>query len=78
MTDHIGLPVAGYRAQSDAKVDLVNGNKRLEERCLQALDRLADLPDTDKRYLAIGRTHLETAWMWVNRSVFKPDRVSLD
>jgi hypothetical protein len=73
---HDGLPVEGYRAQTSSNVDLVNANKRLEEQCLQALDQLATL-DVDKRWLAIGRTSLEQAWMAVNRSIFKPDRVKL-
>lgn len=77
MNEHVGLPVAGYQPQSGAKVDLVNANKMLEERCLRALDHLATLADTDKRHLALARTHLETAWMWANRAVFKPNRASL-
>lgn len=31
--DHKGLPVAGYKAQSEDKVALVNRNKEIEERC---------------------------------------------
>lgn len=76
MVEHTGLPVAGYRPQSDDKIALVNHNKQIEEQCLQVLDHLATLPDTDKRHLAIGRTQIETAWMWINRSVFKPARAT--
>jgi hypothetical protein len=77
MTNHTGLPVAGYLPQSTAKVDLVNANKVAEERVLRLLDHLATLPDTDKRWLATGRTAIEKGFMSVNRSVFKPDRVVL-
>ncbi len=77
MSEHTGLPVQGYRAQSTAAVDLVNANKMLEEQCLRALDALAANPDTDKRWLAIGRTAIENGWMAVNRSVFKPTRATL-
>jgi hypothetical protein len=77
MTEHAGLPVAGYLPQSNDKVELVNTNKRLEEQCLRALDHLATLPDTDKRWLAVGRTGIEQAWMAVNRSVFRPARIPL-
>lgn len=77
MTEHMGLPVAGYQPQSDGKVELVNANKRLEEQCLRVLDLLSTLPDTDKRWLAIGRTGIEQAFMAVNRSVFKPARITL-
>lgn len=76
-TEHAGLPVAGYLPQSNEKVELVNANKKLEEQCLRALDHLATLPDTDKRWLAIARTSIESGWMAANRSVFRPARVPL-
>lgn len=74
---HDGLPVEGYRPQVNANVQLVNSNKRFEEEILRVLDHLATLPDVDKRWLAIGRTSMEQAWMAVNRAIFKPDRVKL-
>lgn len=77
MTDHQALPVKGYAPQSTEKVDLVNHNKEMEEVCLRALDELGTLKDVDKRWLAIGRTHLEQAWMAINRAVFQPSRVKL-
>jgi hypothetical protein len=73
-----GLPVAGYHPQSDEKVAIVNENKRVEETMLRALDLLADRPDVDKRWLAIGRTQLEQGFMAVNRAIFRPARVDLD
>lgn len=72
-----GLPVSGYRQQNQQAVDTVNGFKRDEERLLRKLDALADNPDIDERWLAIGRTQLEQAFMAINRSVFKPDRAKL-
>jgi hypothetical protein len=71
------LPVEGYRPQAADKFNLVNSNKRMEEETLRVLDHLGTLPDVDKRWLAIGRTNLEQAWMAVNRAIFKPDRVKL-
>ena len=77
-SEHKPLPVAGYKSQSEANVALVNNNKKLEEIGLRLLDELAALPDVDKRWLAIGRTHMEQAWMAINRSIFKPERAKLD
>ena len=77
MSDHKGLPVAGYREQSQANVALVNGNKELEEMVLRQLDEMAAKPDVDKRWLAIGRTHIEQGFMAANRAVFKPERIQL-
>jgi hypothetical protein len=73
---HEGLPVAGYKPQSQNNVDLVNANKALEEEILRILDRLRTM-DVDQRWLAIGRTHLEEGFMAVNRSIFQPQRVKL-
>lgn len=77
MSEHKGLPVAGYQPQSAEKVALVNANKMLEEHCLRVLDHLATVPDTDMRWLAIGRTQIEIGFMAANRAVFKPNRVNL-
>lgn len=38
--EHKPLPVSGYQPQSDAKVALVNRNKREEEQLLRYLDNL--------------------------------------
>jgi hypothetical protein len=79
MTDpkHEGLPVAGYKPQSQMNLDLVNGMKVTEEIVLRCLDDLAAMPDVDKRWLAIGRTAIEQGFMAVNRSIVKPGRVVL-
>jgi hypothetical protein len=72
-----GLPVAGYRPQDQGAIDRVNGFKGDEERILRKLDALQQDATIDQRWLAIGRTDLERAFMAVNRSVFRPDRAKL-
>ena len=74
---HTGLPVGGYRPQSDEAVSLVNVNKEIEERVLRILDELKARPDIDQRWLQAGRTQIELGLMAVNRSVFQPGRVRL-
>ena len=69
MTDHKPLPVAGYTAQSDENVHLVNLNKRDEERILLSIDLYAMNPNVDKRWLAIARTHIEQGFMAMNRAI---------
>ena len=73
-TKHEGLPVKGYTAQSPENIAMVNKNKQLEEEILKILDELSNKDVIDKRWLAIGKTHLEIAFMAINRSVFKPER----
>ncbi len=79
MTARTGLPVSGYRPQSDERIALVNEAKQLEERVLRFLDRLAsnETEKVDGRWFAIGRTDIEKGFMAINRSIFQPGRTSL-
>ncbi len=77
MNMHEGLPVSGYRPQSSTAVETVNIHKDMEERLLRHLDLLKADPGMDQRWLAIGRTGIEAAFMAINRAVFKPSRVAL-
>lgn len=70
-------PIAGYQDVSARKQAIVNDNKRAEERILRVLDEMKKNPDIDQRWLAIGRTDLERAFMAINRAVFQPQRVTL-
>lgn len=69
--------IDGYPLETDDKVDDVNHGKAMEERCLRWLDTLKEDESVDQRWLAIGRTHMEQAWMAVTRSIMKPGRVTL-
>lgn len=77
MTEHRGLPVAGYNAQSQAKIDLVNTNKILEERVLRQIDLMKQDPANDQRMVALALTGIQGSFMWLNRAVFQPSRVEL-
>ena len=77
MPNHQPMPVAGYTPQSQSNVDLANEGKELEERYLRWLEKLAAHPDTDKRNVAIAKSHVEEAAMRAIRSIFKPQRIKL-
>lgn len=78
MNTHNGLPVAGYQAQTNRAVELVNENKILEERVLRQLDSLPEKdPNLDPRWASIARTHIEQGFMAANRAIFRPQRVGL-
>lgn len=72
-----GLPVAGYRPQSEEALALVNRNKEIEERVLRVLDDLYRARGVDPGRLFEGRRMIETGFMLVNRAVFQPGRVRL-
>jgi hypothetical protein len=84
MAEHQGLPVHGYKPQSEAKVALVNEFKQDEERILRKIDALGSqglgesfaVPH-DPRWASIARTHFQEGFMALNRAVFRPDRISL-
>lgn len=69
-------PIKGYSPITTAQQSTVNANKELEEQLLRILDTLKE-KDVDLRWLAIARTHFEQGFMALNRSIFKPKRVSL-
>lgn len=88
-----GLPVAGYKPQSQEKIDLVNGFKEDEERLLRLIESMyeardigtnkqgivgSDLgPTFDPRWLSIAITHFQQGYMALNRAVFRPGRIKL-
>ncbi len=76
---HKPLPVPGYTEQSPESVAKVKQFKEAEERLLRVLDDLAvgTMDSRDMRWLSIGRTHMETAFMCIYRSIFKPQRIKL-
>jgi hypothetical protein len=71
------LPIKGYVGQPATNVELINRNQEAEEQILRILDELKLSSDVDQRWLAIGRTRLEEAYMAINRSISKPKRVEL-
>ena len=78
MTEHNGLPVHGYRPQSDRKIAVVNKNKELEERVLRQLDEMRNGgSDYDQRMVSLAFTGIQEAFMWMNRAVFQPTRAAL-
>lgn len=74
---HNGLPVSGYRPQTEGAVALVNRNKAMEERILRVIDAMQGDDAIDQRWLAIARTDLEKGFMALNRAVFRPGRTGL-
>jgi hypothetical protein len=79
MTEHKGLPVSGYKAtQPDEFIQLVNENKQLEERILRQIEKHYNMGAAiDQRAIAIAKTGIQEAFMWLNRGVFQPQRISL-
>ena len=74
---HQGLPVPGYRPQSEANIAISKVNKELEERCIRQAEGIRDMPTMDGRMAALAITQIQQGFMWLNRAVFQPGRVAL-
>lgn len=90
MSNSTPLPVKGYTTQPMSNIELVNENKVLEERVLRQLDKMVkqnmdaeaegkERSDMhDHRFIALARTAIQEGFMWMNRAVFKPERLEGD
>lgn len=69
-------PVAGYTEQSEDKLRIVNSNKLTEEILLKKIEAIEQTGHADPRSLALAKTYLQTGFMWLNRAVMQPQRLS--
>ena len=66
--------VDGYRELDKNTVDMINGIKSLEKNVAELWRYMQD-QDTDKRELALAKTHFEEGFMHFVKAVAKPDSV---
>jgi hypothetical protein len=64
--------IRGYRELSQEEIDLMNKVKATGEQLGDLVDELRSLVSTDKRWLEIGKTDLQTGIMALVRSIAKP------
>lgn len=79
MVDNQHQKIKGYRDLSEQEIALMNEGKELSVKVGEYLEKLerAEFAKTedqvpDKRWLAIGKTHLQQGFMAVIRSIAKP------
>lgn len=65
--------ITGYRELSQAEINLMNEVKQKGIELEELVDRLRALEGTDKRWVSIGATDLQTGLMALTRSVAKPE-----
>ena len=63
--------------RADVVAELAAGFRDREEALLRDLDSMKGRYFCDQRWLAIGRTGLEQAFMAINRSLIMPERAAL-
>lgn len=64
--------IKGYKELTQEQIDLMNKVKELGVILGETVQILQDLAPTDKRWVAIGRTHLQEGLMALTRSITKP------
>lgn len=64
--------ITGYRELSQEEIDLMNEVKAKGAELGELVDRLKAQPETDKRWVSIGATDLQTGLMALTRSIAKP------
>lgn len=64
--------VKGYKTQSPEAIAFVNKFKDIEEQLGKLYIEAEASGLCDGRMLSIGKTQAQTAFMWLNRSVFQP------
>ena len=64
--------IKGYRDLSQAEIDAMNRVKVAAESIRVLIEDLQQMPDLDKRWLAIGTTNLQQGFMALTRSIAQP------
>lgn len=64
--------ISGYRDLSQSEIDTMNVIKAKAEEIGQLCNDLSATDSADKRWVAIGATHLQQGFMALVRSIAKP------
>jgi hypothetical protein len=69
---HTPPPITGYRSLTDAEVAAMNEGKAIAVQVGEWIARLEADPSMDKRWVAIGKTHLQQGFMAALRGIAQP------
>ena len=64
--------IKGYRDLSQAEIDAMNRVKVAAESIRVLIEDLQQMPDLDKRWVAIGTTNLQQGFMALTRAIAQP------
>lgn len=65
--------ITGYRDLTQGEIDAMNDAKKLGRDIEEFIDMLLKEPQSDKRWVNIGKTQLQQGIMSLVRSIAKPD-----
>jgi hypothetical protein len=72
MVDNQHTKIKGYRDLSEDEIALMNEVKGLSEQVGVLVEKINRMTTIDHRWLAIGRTDLQTGFMAVVRAIAQP------
>lgn len=64
--------ITGYRELSQDEINQMNALKALGAQVGEAIDKLKDMTGLDQRAIAIGKTEVQTGFMWLIRGITQP------
>jgi hypothetical protein len=64
--------IKGYRELSSEELEVINLIKAVADEIGLFVDKVMENDDTDKRWVSIARTDLQTGFMALIRSIAKP------
>lgn len=67
--------IAGYRELTEDEIWVINALKKLEGMVNSQID-VMKITEADQRLVALAATHLEIGFMFLTKSVAKPERVT--
>ena len=72
MSDNQHRKIKGYRKLTDEEIATMNEIKEKGVELGELIEKL-EAADADRRWLAIGRTHMQQGLMALTRSIAKPE-----
>jgi hypothetical protein len=73
MVDNQHQKISGYRDLPQAEIDAINEIKSYEQTVGELWRKVGELPDVDRRDLALAKTYLEDGFMRFVRAVAQPE-----
>ncbi len=64
--------IKGYRDLSQYEIDMMNEGKELAAKVGEWIEKLKANETHDQRCVAIGKTELQTGFMWAIRGIAQP------
>lgn len=65
--------IKGYRELTQEEINLMNEVKVKGAELGELIEKLENLPETDKRWLEIGKTNIQQGLMATTRAITKPE-----